>query len=105
MKKLDNNDYDICRFNAKLFETSLNKCNTSSPIFIRRFLNSEIAKSFDNKSIMFTSIYIENIFDLIEDEYGASEYGKVKYSAEELYWMGFIYRVICIYYNLTPLVV
>ena len=44
MKKLDYNEYSVCRLQGKLFEASLKSNDSSSPIFIRRFMNSEIAR-------------------------------------------------------------
>ena len=101
MKKLDYNDYSICRMQGKIFERSLIKCEESSPIFIRRFMNSTIAKSFDDKSILISAIDIDDVFDSIFDEFGRSSYGKQKYGSNDLYWIGYIYRVICFYYNIS----
>ena len=36
-------------------------------------------------------------FERIEEEYGKSDYGSVKYTENELYWIGYIYR----YYSYT----
>lgn len=101
MKKLDYNDYSICRMQGKIFEKSLKKCEESSPIFIRRFMNSTIAKSFDDRSILISAIDMDDVFDLIIDEFGHSTYGKQKYTPNVLYWIGYIYRVICFYYNIS----
>lgn len=101
MKKLDNNEYSICRMQGKIFEKSLAKCDASSPIFIRRFMYSTIAKSFDDRSILVSAVDIDEVLDLINDEFGRSSYGKEKYSPNELYWIGYIYRVICFYYNIS----
>lgn len=101
MKKLDYNDYYICRMQGRIFESSIEKTNCSSPVFIRRFMNSEIATSFDNKTILLSTIDINGVFDLINEEYGETSYGKTKYGANVLYWVGYIYRVMCIYYDLS----
>lgn len=101
MKKLDYNEYSVCRLQGKLFEASLKSNDSSSPIFIRRFMNSEIARSFDDKSILISPLDINNVFDLLEEEYGKTEYGSKKYSPNELYWIGYIYRVLCFYYDRT----
>ena len=37
----------------------------------------------------------------LEHEFGASSYGKEKYNAEELYWIGYIYRYWCYTRELT----
>ena len=101
MKKLDYNDYSICRMQGKIFESSIEKTNCSSPVFIRRFMNSKIAMSFDNKSILFSAIDTNGVFDLINEEYGETSYGKTKYGANVLYWIGYIYRVMCFYFDLS----
>ena len=101
MKKLDYNDYSICRMQGRIFEASIEKTDCSSPVFIRRFMNSEIAMSFDNKSILLSAIDTNGVFDLINEEYGKTTYGKIKYGANVLYWVGYIYRVMCFYYDLS----
>ena len=47
------------------------------------------------------SCNLEDTFDELDDEYGKSTYGKIKYSQDEMYWIGYIYRVISIKFNLT----
>lgn len=42
MKKFDYNEYLVCKFQAKIFEASLEKSKTSSPVFILRFMYSKI---------------------------------------------------------------
>ena len=101
MKKLDTNEYNICRKQGKLFEESIQKAGVSSPVFIRRFMNSEIAESFDNKSILASTIQFDDIFNSINAEFGESSYGKIKYSKDEMNWIGYIYRVMGFYYNKT----
>ena len=101
MKKLDNNDYSICRMQGKIFESSIDKTSCSSLVFIRRFMNSEIAMSFDDKSILLSTIGTNDVFDLIDEEYGETSYGKTKYGRNVLYWIGYIYRVMCFYYDLS----
>ena len=99
MKKLDSNEYSICRMQGRIFEASLNMTKSSSPVFIRRFMNSRIAFSFDDKSILSSAVDINSIFDLLEEEYGVTEYGSQKYSNNEMYWIGYIYRVLCFCYD------
>lgn len=101
MKKLDCNEYYVCRLQAKVFEASLTKSNTSSPVFIRRFMNSNIARAFDNKTIMMSPLDINNILDIIDEEYGTSSYGKVKYDNNEIYWIGYFYRVLSFYLDIS----
>lgn len=101
MKKLDSNEYYICRLQGKIFEASLSKFDGGSPLFIKRFLCSNIAKAFDDKSILFSTVYVDDAIDLIEKEYRTSSYGRTKYAPNELYWIGYFYRVLCFYYGIS----
>ena len=101
MKKLDYNDYLVCKMQGKLFEMSLTKCNTSSAIFIRRFMKSKIASSFDDKSILVSSVDLNEIFNLLDEEFGPSSYGKTKFDNNKMYWIGYFYRVLCLYYHFS----
>ena len=92
MRKIDSLGLKLCSFQAQLFEESLNKCECSSRIFTRRFLNSELAKRMDNDGFLFESLTISDAIDEINQQYGESTYGKEKYTAEEMYWIGYIYR-------------
>ena len=91
----------LCQAQAKIFEASVTKAHYSSPIFIRRFTYSSIAKSFDEKVYLYRSDSIEEIFNIIDEEFGESQYGEIKYSPDQMFWIGYIYRCICIKYNLS----
>lgn len=101
MKKLDFNERKLCQIQGKIFEESLNKVECSSLIFIRRFMKSELSTLFDNYSYLVTSLDINDCFYEIEKEYGKSSYGKIKYSNNEMFWIGYIYRAISIIYKLS----
>ncbi len=92
MKKIDNDGLLLCEIQAKAFELSGSAQNTSSAVFIRRFMNSEVAKQLDNMSVLQSNMQASDILKLIDEEYGRSEYGSDKYSPNELYWIGYIYR-------------
>ena len=91
----------LCQAQAKIFEASVAKTYYSSPIFIRRFTYSSIAKSFDEKVFLYRSDSIEDIFNILDEEFGESQYGEIKYSPDQMFWIGYIYRCICIKYNLS----
>lgn len=91
----------LCQAQAKTFEASVTKAHYSSPIFIRRFTYSSIAKSFDEKVFLYRSDSIEDIFNILDEEFGESQYGEIKYSPDQMFWIGYIYRCICIKYNLS----
>lgn len=101
MKPLDPIEYKLCQLQAKIFEESVKKTNYSSPVFIRRFMFSDVAKSFDDKQFLFQSISNDEVFDLLDEEFGKSNYGSVKYHEDQMFWIGYIYRCISIKYKLT----
>ena len=101
MKPLDSIDIILCRLNAKLFEESVEKTSYSSPVFIRRFMMSTLAKSFDKKVYLFLSTSSEECFDMLDEEFGESTYGTKKYTKDQMFWIGYIYRVIALKYNLS----
>ncbi len=101
MKKIDHDGLLLCKIQGAIFENSLKKTNTSSEIFIRRFMFSDIAKEFDSKAYLDGSITKDEVFELIEDEYGESSYGKNKYSEQVLHWIGYLYRYFSYTYELT----
>ncbi len=92
MKKIDRDGSILCDLQARTFELSLTEQNTSSPIFIRRFMHSRIAKDLDSGAILQTNIQPKDILDMIDEEYGRSSYGSEKYSPAELHWIGYMYR-------------
>ena len=92
MRPLTAQELDLCRLQGRLFEASLDYFSGSSPIFIRRFMNSEMARRFDTDSALFESTTPRFLFDELEREYGPSTYGTTRYGSEVLYWMGYLYR-------------
>ena len=101
MKKIDNDGLLLCEMQAKAFELSGIEQNTSSAVFIRRFMNSDVAKQLDNMAVLRSNMQAADILKLIDEEYGKSEYGSVKYSLNELYWIGYIYRYYAYTYDKT----
>lgn len=95
MKKIDEFGLDLCKAQAKLFVDSLSYVKCSSSVFLRRFMNSLVAKRMDKGSFLFESSTSESIFAEIEEEFGEIEYGKAKFSDIEIYWIGYIYRYWC----------
>ena len=91
MKRLNQEELNLCRIQARIFEASL-KETMSSPIFIRRFMNSEVAKRMDQGGFFLEASSMDSIFCELEEEYGKSNYGKIKYAEDELYWIGYMYR-------------
>lgn len=100
VKKIDNDGLLLCEIQAETFEKSIDKLNSSSEIFIRRFMKSKIAGRLDNKSLLDTTIQPNDILQLLDEEYGPTNYGSVKYSHDEMYWIGYIYRYFSYTYDL-----
>lgn len=101
MKKLDKDGLLLCDIQAKAFELSVTAQDTSSEVFIRRFMNSEVAKQLDNKAVLQQNTQAADLLSLIDEEYGKSDYGSVKYTPNELYWIGYLYRYFAYTYEKT----
>ena len=91
MKEFDHNGLLIAEYQGKIFEKS-EELPCSSPVFIRRFLHSELLKKMDNDT-SFSFDVNEGIHSILE-QFGDSSYGKEKYSKASLFWMGYMYRYI-----------
>lgn len=101
IKKINRDGLLLCELQAKAFENSIDKMESSSEIFIRRFMKSKIAKRLDNQSILDSNIQSNDILQLVDEEYGATNYGSVKYTHNEMYWIGYIYRYFSFTYDLS----
>ena len=101
MKKISKDGLLLCKLQAESFEKSTDKLDTSSAIFIRRFMKSEIAKRLDNESVLESNIQANDILEFINEEYGESNYGSVKYTRNEIYWIGYIYRYFAYTYEMS----
>lgn len=101
MKKISKDGLLLCKLQAEAFENSTDKMDTSSEIFIRRFMKSEIAKRLDNESVLESNIQANDILEIINEEYGVSNYGSAKYSRNEIYWIGYIYRYFAFTYEMS----
>ena len=51
MRKFDKDGLILCEMQGQVFEMSIETTSTSSEIFIRRFMQSIIAKSLDSGDI------------------------------------------------------
>lgn len=55
----------------------------------------------DNESILQTNMHEKDILDRIEEQYGKLEYGSIKYTHNEMFWIGYLYRYFCYTYELS----
>ncbi len=99
MRKIDKDGLILCDIQAKAFEISLSSTRCSSEIFIRRFMFSRVAAQMDNLSFLSTNLQACDIIQLTDEEFGPSTYGSVKYSANELHWIGYLYRYFAYTYG------
>ena len=99
MRAFDETGLKLSRMQAELFVLSASKLECSSPIFLRRFMLSKVAARMDQDGFLYESCTIDGILQEIEEEFGATNYGKEKYSTEELYWIGYLYRYWCYTYE------
>lgn len=94
MRKFDHEGLLLAEYQGKLFEKS-HDLNCSSPIFLRRFLHSDLVGVLDkNRTSSLSLDANEGINDILK-QYGDTNYGKIKYSRSSLFWMGYMYRYIC----------
>ena len=101
MRKLDFNEYKICQIQGRLFEKSIECSKFSSPMFIRRFMTSEYAKTFANKSYLIGNINEDEIIDELNIKYQSST-KKPMYTVNEMYWIGYVYASISFLYEMSP---
>ena len=52
MKKIDEEGLKLCALQADIFAESLETTQCSSPIFIRRFMNSQVAARMDHRGFL-----------------------------------------------------
>ena len=102
MRKMDKDGLLLCDLQGNAFELSIQLTATSSEIFMRRFMNSKVAKMMDNESILQMNIQPKDVIKRVEEEYKESKYGSVKYTKNEMYWIGYLYRYFSPYHTLSP---
>lgn len=94
MRDFDINGLRLAEYQGKLFELSSNRLECSSSIFIRRFLHSDLLKLLDKNESSLISLDVNEGLEDIENQFGKTNYGKIKFSKEVLFWMGYLYRYI-----------
>ncbi|MCR4951145.1 MAG: hypothetical protein K6A40_07475 [Solobacterium sp.] len=94
MKELDSVGSRLCSYQADIFSGSL-ELQSSSRIFLRRFFRSKFARKLDDPGSFLFSYDVEDCYDSIHEEFGETDYGKVKLSETVLHWLGYITRYIC----------
>jgi len=93
MRELDHTGILLAEYQGKIFEKSVD-LNCSTAIFVRRFLHSNYLKKLDMNDLTSISLDVNEALDSIQSQFGDSDYGKVKYSKNALFWIGYMYRYI-----------
>jgi hypothetical protein len=102
MKEWDVPGHELCRIQGSLFEESQRHFQGSSAVFIRLFMFSDLAKRFDDGSILFSSSgFSYEELGLASTNGAPRGMGRVRYSANKLYWLGYFYRYWCYTRNLS----
>ena len=89
MKRMNKDGVLLCELQATAFEKSIDKMESSSEIFIRRFMRSRIAKRLDDGSVLESNIQAEDILQLVNEEYGLLQ-NTCKYIQSNTFRYGYI---------------
>ena len=94
MKKInDINRTMLCNLQANLFEHYRKYCDCSPSVFVRRFMLSDLAKRFDDKTVLLEISSEKTFVDEINAQYGITHRGQNEtVSTEALFWTGYVYR-------------
>lgn len=101
MRDIDSDGKKLCSIQADLFIKSVTSLEMSSEVFVRRFMNSKVVQELDNNSFLSDSKTIDDIFNDLDNQYGKTSYGSVKYNQEAMYWTGYLYRYMAYTYELS----
>ena len=93
MKAFDHKGLLLAEHQGKLFEKSA-ELDCSTAVFLRRFFHSDYLKKLDQNEEAFLSLDVNEAIASIESQFGASSYGKTKFSKSALFWIGYMYRYI-----------
>ncbi len=94
MKRQSYVDYRLCSIAGKIFEASIISRQYSSAVIIRCFMLTNIAALFESCCYLMISNAIQDVFDELDERFGQSTYGKEKYPAKVMYWVGYTYIVL-----------
>ena len=101
LKSIDRDGLILSDLQGEAFELSYSLTDCSTEVFIRRYMNSDIATWLDNKAILAYPYWGKDLIDRVNEEYGVSNYGSNKYTKNELFWIGYIYRYFCYTYDIS----
>lgn len=87
---MDDLSLKLCDIQGRLFELSVDK-GFNSEIFIKEFMNSDIAEYLDSSFNFYQWAGEQYILEDLNDRYKLIIDNKA-YSKETMYWIGYIYR-------------
>ena len=93
MRRFDHDGLLLAEYQGKLFEKST-ELEYSTAVFLRRFLQSVLVKKIDMNDVTSLSLDVNEGIHSIQNQFGGTDYGKIKYSKSALFWIGYIYRYI-----------
>lgn len=91
MRTLSEEQRRLCTLQARVFEVSGTASPCGSAVFVRRFMYSNFAKRLDDAPVSPVQAPLQQLVEDVDREFG-KPYGTKRYSADELYWMGYLYR-------------
>lgn len=68
MKKIDEEGLKLCALQAEVFVNSLTEMQCSSPIFIRRFMNSNVASRMDGRGFLLEATDAASILNEVDSQ-------------------------------------
>ena len=98
MKSLTLEKRQLCDIQGRLFELAL-KNQYDCPEFIKSFMNSRAAASLDDVYDRLQWAGEEYILEELEEKVNGLKKAGISYSAEVMYWTGYIYRYWHYYSN------
>ena len=101
MREMDKDGRLLCELQGKIFESSAKEYGTSSAVFVRRYMNSEFAARMDQEGFADRPADVQEAFASLDEQYGTSQYGRVIFSQDELFWIGYIYRCWAYLYKIS----
>lgn len=95
MRKLDSNGLMVAKYQATIFERSVDECECSSPYFLKRYLKSEVLFELETRDQELLSFDVNDAMSKIKAEFGNLKYGTKKYSKDVMFWIGYFYAYVC----------
>ena len=96
MRVLTPEERKLCEAQGEIFAVSTRVLEGGSAVFVRRFMRSELARRIDAGGYYAEPHSVRQAIDEVQGEYGGGAYGSDVYSADEMYWMGYLYRYWCL---------